>query len=400
MDSEKIERLFESWRKKKMLTKSGALRVRSNLMYALGGLLLCPGFYFFFLQKLGGPLVAGVLAVLCYLVGMLLFPTHDFHKDRMELTYLWGLFRRKYYYTDIEGARHSSYYNQKSHAWVRAIYIRFSNHMYSVEEQPSSKSKFDALARLLSSGFKPLFVSELYYNKMVRLFANVIALKEDPQYQFVETQCALKYLSESKYHIYDYRDDLSEQIDQYNKYRRKNNLPAEMNYVNVCLSIMQDKSADYADRLELLTHLFECAYASDGSVDDEELDYLSRIAYYFCIKDWDLLSLKYQFEAVKQEQYAGQTESDAYAKQRERYRSVCTSRKREAFNLLGLKTDASLEEVKSAYRAQVKTCHPDTLPPTATEAEREEASQRFRTITEAYDFLCAELSAEPVSVAR
>ena len=101
---------------------------------------------------------------------------------------------------------------------------------------------------------------------------------------------------------------------------------------------------------------------------------------------------------MKQEQSGGQTGSDAYAS--ERYRSVCASRKREAFNLLGLKADATLEEVKSAYRTLVKSCHPDTLPPTATEAEREEASQRFRTITEAYDFLCAELVAEPVSVTR
>ena len=59
-----------------------------------------------------------------------------------------------------------------------------------------------------------------------------------------------------------------------------------------------------------------------------------------------------------------------------------------------------MEEVKSAYRTQVKTCHPDTLPPNAKDSEREEASIRFRMITEAYDFLCAELAAEPVSVAR
>ena len=72
----------------------------------------------------------------------------------------------------------------------------------------------------------------------------------------------------------------------------------------------------------------------------------------------------------------------------------------EAFSLLNLRPDATLEEVKSAYRTLVKTCHPDTLPPTAKDSEREEASIRFRSLTEAYDFLCAELCAEPVSVAK
>ncbi|MBO7427863.1 MAG: J domain-containing protein, partial [Paludibacteraceae bacterium] len=124
------------------------------------------------------------------------------------------------------------------------------------------------------------------------------------------------------------------------------------------------------------------------------------IAYYLRIKDWDFLSLKCHFEAMKQNQYAGQTESEEQTKQRERYQSACSNRTKEAYKILGLSEKASLEEVKAAYRAQVKTCHPDILPPTATETEREEAAFRFRAITEAYDFLCAELSVEPVSVTK
>ena len=135
-------------------------------------------------------------------------------------------------------------------------------------------------------------------------------------------------------------------------------------------------------------------------MDDEEVEYLSRIAFHFVIKDWDLLSLKYRFEVIKQKQYSAQSDSTEYTKQRERFRTIYVNRKREACNLLGVSSEATLDEVKSAYRTQVKSCHPDTLPPTATEAEREEAAIRFRAVTEAYDFLCAELSAEPVSVAR
>ena len=133
-------------------------------------------------------------------------------------------------------------------------------------------------------------------------------------------------------------------------------------------------------------------------VDEEELDCLFNIAYYLCIKEWDFLSLKYRFETENQSKY--QRKGTENAQQRERCQSVYSNRLREAYKLLSLKTCATMGEVKTAYRTQVKTCHPDTLPPTATEAEREEAAIRFRSLTEAYDFLCEELVAEPVSVAR
>jgi curved DNA-binding protein CbpA len=250
----------------------------------------------------------------------------------------------------------------------------------------------------LFSCFKSSFVNQLYYDQMVKLFAYVITLKDDPQYQSVETQFAEKSISELSRGRYDGRSALSDEKKRYNNFRRRKALPQEMGYVNVCLSILKNKGVDYTDRMELLSHLFECAYASDGMVDDDEWFYLSQIAYYLCIKEWDLLSLKYRFETQKQAK--GHRQEQENTQQRERYRSVCSSRKREAYKLLNLKENAPLEEVKSAYRTQVKTCHPDTLPPTATDSEREEAAIRFRAVTEAYDFLCAELAAEPVSVTK
>ena len=150
--------------------------------------------------------------------------------------------------------------------------------------------------------------------------------------------------------------------------------------------------------MALLSHLFECAYVSEEMVDVVELDRLSRIAYYFRIREWDFLSLKYSFEAMKQQR--GRRNGTENAQQRERYQSAYSNRMKEAYKILGLNEKATLEEVKTAYRTQVKTCHPDTLPPTAKDSEREEALIRFRTITEEYDFLCEELVVEPVSVAK
>ena len=56
-----------------------------------------------------------------------------------------------------------------------------------------------------------------------------------------------------------------------------------------------------------------------------------------------------------------------------------------------MKDNASLEDVKSAYRAKVKLCHPDMLPIDASEKDRKNAAVEFRSLTEAYDFLCEEL---------
>ncbi len=371
-----------------------------------------------------------------------------YYKDRIEVRCLWGLRRKTYNYSDIKRVVcESSKYTMvlKNHVlsevkdehemeFLRTCFaplcvereafhkeeykgeIRHFANRICFKTMPGCQTKAlqDALAYFEESPkyFKLsdpkedlsfwveefMFSKRLFYKYMLWLFANMICLKTGDSYQDAGYQRLLKYLSESIYRKYDYVHDLSEYIERFRGYKTKGSIPSRYTFVNICLSIMKISGPDYADRLELLTHLFECAYASDDMVDEEELNRLSRIAFYLCIKDWDFLSLRYRFETEKQSQKRQHEEDNA--RQRERYQFSYSSRKREAYNLLGLNVDATLEEVKSAYRTQVKTCHPDTLPSTATIKEREEASQRFRTITEAYDFLCAELCAEPVGVAR
>ena len=340
------------------------------------------------------PVTSGVFFFLLFVQ---LFSVKRFYKDHVEVFRLWGLVKRKYYYADLKKTVHSTYYDQDSATWVKCLSVSFKGHSFNWNTDNTSNTKFNCLTQLFSC-FKSSFVNQLYYDQMVKLFAYVITLKDDPQYQSVETQFAEKSISELSRGRYDCRSALSVEKKRYNMFRRGNALPQDMGYVSVCLSILKNKGVDYTDRMELLSHLFECAYASDGMVDDDEWTCLSRIAYYLCIKEWDLLSLKYRFETQKQAK--GHRQEQENTQQRERYQSVCSSRKREAYKLLNLKENAPLEEVKTAYRTQVKTCHPDTLPPTAKDSEREEASIRFRSLTEAYDFLCAELCAEPVSVAK
>ena len=388
MDEKKIVNLFKSWEGKSFLNV-GALYV--NMVSWLNPLLFFA--IFFVSMVLGWNLDLYTFILVSFLIAIsprAFVPEVSFRTKCME----YG--DRTYYYDKLERIEYS--YGDAKEKKGKHIVLHFGAETFDMKFSYMTQAKADALLQLFGTCFKPIFINELFYEDTIRLFADVIALKNDPDYQNVEMQCVQNYFGESKYHDRNYSRDLRTALQSFNRYKSMKRLPKGEGYMNICLSIMGNKAVDYAERLDLLSHLFECMYASDGMVDEAELERLSRIAFYLRIKDWDFLSLKYRFEAEKQTE--DQRKGAENTQQRERYQSVCSSRRREAYNLLGLKLDATLEEVKSAYRTQVKTCHPDTLPPTASDREKEEATIRFRSLTEAYDFLCAELSAEPVDVAK
>ncbi len=400
MDKEKLDDLFANWRKKPyFLTRKGALSLgRSPLAYIIGA---CPSLFYILVFLLitdgNGPVSLCCTIIFAFLV-VSAFPVKCFYKDRMEIKYLCGLVKRKFYYADLKKIVYSSYFDKKTNVGKTSLIITFKELLYQVDRDSIDETKFDCLVQLFSC-HKSLFVNECYYLQMAKLFAYMITIKDDPQYQYVETQFATRYLAEvCGNSSTDYGKNLASGIKRYNAYRRMNKLPAELGYASICFDILKNWGVCYADRLNLFSALFECAYVSDGMVDDVELDRLSHIAYYLRIKEWDFLSLKYRFEAESQTQK--QRSGTENAQQRERYQSAYSNRLRKACKILGLSEKASLEEVKTTYRALVKSCHPDTLSPTATEAEREEAAIRFRTITEAYEFLCAEVCTETVSVTR
>jgi len=429
MDTAKIENIFKEWQDKSMLTKKGALQVdpiflsiiRSVFLrgggYCLSLIIFVPFFlvtlYFFSLywelrkrkqkdildrffsmlsktsdafKKILYPLVEPLfLPVLCF------NPILLFHKDHLVVSTGWIGPKEKCFYYDMEKITCS---RLSKKAFLLRILFKGRKKPIEVEIAPNTGD----VLHLLGSAFQPIFVNEPLCEDMLRLYADMITLGRDPKSQQDGLQCAMKYFSEPKYKVYDYTRRLTELVDTFNQYRAQKHMPGSEDYINRCLSVLQNKGVDYDARLDLLSHLFECAYASEEMVDVVELDRLSRIAYYFRIREWDFLSLKYSFEAMKQQR--SRRNGKENAQQSERYQSAYSNRLREAYKILELKEKASLEEVKSAYRKLVKICHPDTLPPNAKDSEREEAAIRFRTITEAYDFLCAELCAEPVSVAR
>lgn len=151
--------------------------------------------------------------------------------------------------------------------------------------------------------------------------------------------------------------------------------------VDECLRYAQEHN--YEERKELLDHLFECAFKSYG-VDVNELNILQKIAKYFLIKEWDFKAMQYKYEYHKAEEEKEKHKREERKKRAEySFRNVTT----EAQNTLGVKANATIEEIKSAYRELAMKFHPDKLSANATPKEIEEANENFRIITEAYKFL-------------
>ena len=426
VDKKKIELLFQEWKKDSLLTRKGAYKMimgipdrtkkaiafNAVILLSVPYLIICITFLKQYIPLSPAILVTFLFMMLIIYLLYQALPTWRFYKDRLVVSEFW-VFRRIYFYSDLKRIEMHKVYSSDNEPPSLDFSSRknFPQWKYPSKEDLQTV-KFDLLfnrtslqcrcmlgtdvhseniSRLFNSCFHPIFISHSFFEDMIRLLACVINLKKDETYRAEGRMAALRYLSQSKYNHFAYEACLDYYL---NEKRASTSL-------FVCSSIMRTIGVEYDDRLELLTHLFECAYASDGMVDDEELELLTRTSGYLGIKEWDFLSLKYRFEVGKQTDGRQEKTEDAErTKQSERFRSVCSNRLREAYRLLNLKENASLEEVKSAYRMQVKSCHPDTLPSNATDKEKEESVLRFRTITEAYEFMCSELSAESVSVAR
>lgn len=150
------------------------------------------------------------------------------------------------------------------------------------------------------------------------------------------------------------------------------------NYRVLCLALVESK-VKYDERLKILSSLFEIAYESNG-VDDEELELLQNIARYLLIQNWDLISLEYQFECRTNQQ----------EKERKTFenKNIYQYKLENAYKVLELPSDCSDIQIKEQFRSLVKRYHPDRLPATLSEKEKEDAVEKFRNIKEAYEYLC------------
>lgn len=112
---------------------------------------------------------------------------------------------------------------------------------------------------------------------------------------------------------------------------------------------------NYASRLELL-YLIYGIISADGSIDVSEINIFNTIAYSI-----------------------GISESDSHS-----IRSMYTPSGNWAYEVLGIKKDATPEQVKKAYRQLALKNHPDRVSYLGEEI-RKKANEKFTKINEAYE---------------
>ena len=116
---------------------------------------------------------------------------------------------------------------------------------------------------------------------------------------------------------------------------------------------------NYSTRLELLRVLIEVANA-DGDIDSRELQVIERIAMAMSIQIADYQSILALYQRQKDVNWA--------------------------YTALEISPSASNEELKKAYRRMAMKYHPDKVA-TAGEEIRQQATEKFRGINEAYEHI-------------
>ncbi len=112
---------------------------------------------------------------------------------------------------------------------------------------------------------------------------------------------------------------------------------------------------DYSSRLQLMHFLFGIAQA-DGHVSDSELITIDKISYYLGIQTDDYNSLKSMF--------IQSTES--------------------SYKILGLTREATIDEVKKAYRKMAVKYHPDKVSYLGEDVQ-EAAKEKFQKLSDAFE---------------
>ena len=116
---------------------------------------------------------------------------------------------------------------------------------------------------------------------------------------------------------------------------------------------------NYSTRLELV-HLLLAIANADGEIHDLELETISSISMYMSIQDADLQSILALYQRRKDTNWA--------------------------YTALEITPSATNEEVKKAYRRMAMKFHPDKVA-NAGEEIRQQATDKFRAINEAYEHI-------------
>ncbi len=377
MDEKKIKSYFQTWETQSLLDENGALVVGDKK------------------NKLRVIIIAVVslVAILCvYIYPPILLISFFFlrllkqspSKYSFYIDGFLGEDRKKYPYSSIYAIRIFSSYEMKHDKLVtsRCVVINYDKESVLIS---NDQKNFDLILSFLKESFEPIVLDATYYHTMVDLFAVVVSSgPKGEAYRRTGLKYVKRFFSHTRYKINSCEIDFLDSLQFYDA--------SENPFLNIenDAFILRQNGAGYDEMLQILSALFGCAFASENYVDAGELKCLEQIAHAFGITEWDFNSLKYKYLKDKKEKSQKKNSKDQ-SKWEQSFEKTYTSQHKQACALLDVKDNASLEDVKSAYRAKVKLCHPDMLPVDASEKDRKNAAVEFRSLTEAYDFLCEEL---------
>ncbi len=382
MDKERqtiINQIFDNWKNEKLLDKNGMIKIpilHFEIYVSLIGLTVV--------------LLSGILLLnpVIIIIGLLLqVVCINYISDRIYFTREGIVRKRLFSKQDI------TYDEITSISLINRLVIQYGSQEISADTyihpiQPFNKSDRNISVSVCQVRLfcQKVFPDKFTYSASIpiqqaceAIFATIVQTTHDGK----SRKYAIEYLK--RYICAEHNEDyIAKQLDKLCQEKISK-------LIDKCLIAADDMI--YSEKKEFLDHLFECAYISDG-VDDKELAVLQYVANYFMIKEWDFKAMLYKYECNKAEQEKkkqrkqekrqdGQKRQENQKKVETYFKDITTT----AQNTLGVKADASLEEIKSAYRKLAKKMHPDVLPTNATPKQIEEANENFRVITEAYIFL-------------
>lgn len=140
-----------------------------------------------------------------------------------------------------------------------------------------------------------------------------------------------------------------------------------------CLQL--NRNLSYKGRLDFLTLLFRIAQANHGACDNE-VAILYKIARHTAINQADFIELLINYAP---EHYYARTRSTDSAEYRK-------SALNHACQILAINENATVKEIKKAYRKLAMKYHPDKMT-FENSAEKLQATQKFHSISEAYKLL-------------
>ncbi|MDH3323932.1 MAG: TerB family tellurite resistance protein [Flavobacteriaceae bacterium] len=164
--------------------------------------------------------------------------------------------------------------------------------------------------------------------------------QDQRELDFVRQQFVGMYGKERANHAFKLFKDISKQ-----------NIPLH----DVCLQIRQ--MMNHPSRLQLVHFLFGIAKA-DGMVSESEVHTIQTISNYLGISHLDFESIKAMF-----------------------YKSTDN-----AYKILEITKEATIDEIKAAYRKMAKKYHPDKVTHLGEEHQKG-AEEKFKQVKEAYDHL-------------